>query len=67
VLGASDERGETVAERPVHPRDLIASIYERLGIDPNARMPNPRGLDVTVLPPGADGTAKYDRLKEIHT
>jgi len=67
VLGASDERGETVAERPVHPRDLIASIYGRLGIDPNARMPNPRGLDVTVLPPGADGTAKYDRLKEIHT
>ena len=67
VLGASDERGETVAERPVHPRDLIASIYERLGIDPHARMPNPRGLDVTVLPPGPDGTAKYDRLREIHT
>ncbi|MHC4133429.1 MAG: DUF1501 domain-containing protein [Planctomycetota bacterium] len=67
VIGASDERAETVAERPVHPRDLIASIYELLGIDPKARMPNPRGLDVSVLPPAPDGTAKYDGLKEIHT
>jgi hypothetical protein len=65
VVGETDERGETVAERPVHPRDLIAVIYEQLGIDPNARMPNPRGLDVQVLPPAKDGTAKYDRLKEI--
>jgi len=66
VIGASDERGETVAERPVHPRDLIASIYELLAIDPNARMPNPRGIDVAVLPPAPDGTAKYDPLEEIH-
>ncbi|MHC4972192.1 MAG: DUF1501 domain-containing protein [Planctomycetota bacterium] len=66
VVGASDERGEAVAERPVHPRDLIAAIYERLGIDPNAPMPNPRGLDVPVLPPAPDGTANYDRLEEIH-
>jgi hypothetical protein len=65
-VGASDERGEAVAERPVHPRDLIAAIYERLGIDPNAPMPNPRGLDVPVLPPAPDGTANYDRLEEIH-
>ncbi|MHC4816603.1 MAG: DUF1501 domain-containing protein, partial [Planctomycetota bacterium] len=61
-----DERGETVAERPVHPRDLIASIYGLLGIDPTAPMPNPRGLDVAVLPPGPDGTAKYDALRELH-
>jgi hypothetical protein len=67
VIGASDERGETVAERPVHPRDLIASIYTQLGIDPGARMPNPRGLDVTVLPPAADGSTGYDSLKELHT
>jgi uncharacterized protein (DUF1501 family) len=55
VVGATNATGEAVAERPVHPRDLIASLYEKLGIDPAARMPNPRGLDVTVLPPAADG------------
>jgi uncharacterized protein (DUF1501 family) len=65
VVGASDETGESVAERPVHPRELIASIYEQLGIDPDGPMPNPRGLDVPVLPPAPDGVAKGARLQEI--
>jgi hypothetical protein len=34
VIGASDERGETVKERPVYPRDLVGTILERLGIEP---------------------------------
>lgn len=59
VVGASDETGSEVAERPVYPQDLIASIYEMLGIDPEGAMPNPRGLDVKVMP-GATG-----KLKEI--
>jgi hypothetical protein len=50
VVGASDGRGEEVAERPVHPRDLIASLYQLLGIDPAGPLPNARGLDVHVLP-----------------
>ena len=33
VVGASDERGMAVAERPIHPTDLVGAIYERLGID----------------------------------
>jgi len=49
VVGASDERGENVAERPVSPADLIGSIYELAGIDPDAPLPNPRGLDVKVM------------------
>jgi hypothetical protein len=65
VVGASDEKGEEVAERPVYPRDLIGSIYELLGIDPDGPLPNRKGLDVTVLPPMGDGTRSTGRLREI--
>lgn len=40
VLGASDARGEEVAERPVHSEDILASMHELLGIDPNGTLPN---------------------------
>ena len=65
VLGESDERGETPARDPIHPRDLIGSIYELLGIDATAKMPNHRNLDVRVLPPAKDGKAGYRRLSEL--
>jgi uncharacterized protein (DUF1501 family) len=56
VLGASDATGETVADRPVHPADLLATIYTLLGIDPERPLPNKKGLDLRVLPaPGEDG------------
>jgi len=50
VVGASDDRGAAVKERLVYPRDLIGSIYNRMGIDPTGPLPNPRGLKLTVLP-----------------
>jgi len=59
VVGASTEKGEEVKDRRVTPADLIASIYEQLGIDPNARLPHPQGLPVQVMP---EATAK---LKEL--
>ena len=65
VVGASDERGEAVKERPVYPVDLIASIYELLGIDGDAKLPNPQGLDLRVLPTAAEGVKSGGRLKEI--
>ena len=65
VVGRSDDTGESVGERPVHPRELIASIYDLLGIDPDGPMPNPRGLDVAVLPPAPDGVKKNGRLHEL--
>ncbi len=46
VVGASDAKGEEVLERPVYPCDLLASMYELLGIDPDAKLPHPEGLDV---------------------
>jgi hypothetical protein len=65
VVGASDARGEEVAKRPVHPRDLIGSMYELLGIDPDGPLPNPKGLDVRVLPSGEEDSVSKGRLKEI--
>jgi len=65
VVGASDDKGEEVKERPVYPVDLIASMYELLGIDPDAKLPNPQGLDVRVTPTAAEGVKTGGRLKEI--
>jgi hypothetical protein len=65
VVGSSDARGEEVKDRPVYPVDLIASMYELLGIDGNAKLPNPQGLDLRVLPTAADGVKSGGRLKEI--
>jgi len=62
VVGASNENGTEVAERPVYPADLIGSIYALLGIDPDGPMPNPRGLDVKVMPASEKGAG---RLTEI--
>jgi len=62
VVGASDEKGGEVVERPVYPSDLIGSMYELLGIDPDGPLPNSRGLDVKVMPLAEDSGG---RLREI--
>ncbi len=62
VVGSSDKRGEEVAARPVYPEELIASIYEQMGIDPAGKLPNKCGLDVSVMPTTQDGKG---RLSEI--
>ena len=65
VIGASDARGEQVAERPVYPGDLIGSIYEQLGIDPEGTLPHPQGLVVSTTPTAAEGYKMEGRLTEI--
>lgn len=65
VVGASDARGEQVAERPVYPADLIGSMYTLLGIDPEGPLPNPRNMDVKVLPAGGNGELRSSLLNEI--
>ena len=59
-VGSSDARGEQVRDRPVYPADVLGSIYTQLGIDPDGKLPNPLGLDVTVTAGGPSG-----RLKEL--
>ncbi len=62
VVGASNEKGMEVADRPVYPQDLIGTMYGLLGIDPDGPLPNPRGLDVKVMPSTEDSGG---RLTEI--
>ena len=64
VVGASDAKGEQVIERPVHPQDLIGSIYELLGINPDGPLPNSRELKMQVMPLWNNGM-DLGRLKEI--
>ncbi|MBN2024666.1 MAG: DUF1501 domain-containing protein [Pirellulales bacterium] len=65
VVGASDERGEEVKDRPVYPWDLIGSMYALLGIDPNATLPHPQGLAVRATPSADEGYESGGRLVEI--
>jgi hypothetical protein len=65
VVGASDSLGEQVKDRPVYPCDLLGSIYELLGIDPDGKLPNPQGLDLHPTPTAAEGIRMAGRLKEI--
>jgi len=67
VVGASDATGENVAERPVYPQDVIRSIYVKIGIDPDGPLPNPRGLNVKVLPAAEPDETREDSglLEEI--
>ncbi|MHC4172676.1 MAG: DUF1501 domain-containing protein [Planctomycetota bacterium] len=62
VVGASNEKGMEVVDRPVYPEDLIGSMYALLGIDPDGPLPNARGLNVQVMPSTKDSGG---RLKEI--
>ena len=65
VVGASDARGEAVKDRPVYPADVIGSIYELLGFDPDGKMPNNFGIEANMTPGPADGIKTAGRLKEI--
>ena len=43
VVGSTDARGEEVKERPVHPVDVIGSLYALLGMGDQAKHLSPQG------------------------
>lgn len=61
VIGASNETGEKVVSRLVAPQDLLGSIYQLLGINPDAPLANEKGITLPYMPPAS----KYGRLNEI--
>jgi len=65
VVGASDAKGEDVADRPVYPVDLLGSIYQLAGIDFTANLPHPDGLDARVLPEPSERVKSAGLLTEI--
>ena len=62
VIGVSDSVAGTVVERPVAPQDLLGSILERCGIDPDSKFPEFTGVDAPLLPK----ESAAGRLREIY-
>ncbi len=52
VIGKSSERGEYVVERPIDPQDVSATIYQHLGIDYQAAVPDRTGRPMNLLDHG---------------
>jgi uncharacterized protein (DUF1501 family) len=65
IVGKSTKGGEEVEERPVYPYDLLASIYTLAGIDYNAKLPHPMGMEAHILPAENEGVKTAGLLKEI--
>ncbi len=54
VVGASDRTAGAPADRPVSPKDLLATMYHLLGIDPHDRIPDRAGQLVPIVPESAE-------------
>ena len=52
VLGATDRLGAYVTQRPVAPADVAWTIYEALGVDPQAHLMTPDGRPMEILDKG---------------
>jgi len=65
VVGSSDDKGAEPKDRPVYPVDFLGSIYALAGVDANALLPHPLGVEARVLPLGEPGVKSNGILKEI--
>ena len=52
VIGATNRRGEYPVERPLTPKDLLATIYRHLAIDHQAEFHDHSGRAIRILPEG---------------
>lgn len=52
VIGETDSRGERPRARPLHPTDLLATIYRFLGVNPQQELRNLNGRPIPILPRG---------------
>ncbi len=52
VVGSTTSKGEEPKERPIHPADILATVYHVLGIDPDTQFPDYAGRPVNVLDKG---------------
>ena len=65
VVGASDDKGNDVKERPVYPADLLGTFYLLAGIDPSAQLPHPLGFDARVLDTERERMKSAGLLEEL--
>ncbi len=52
VVGSSDRIASDPAERPVSPKDVLATIYHLLGINPRTMLADVQGRPMPLLPEG---------------
>ena len=52
VIGRSDKVAGDPAERPVSPKDILATISHLMGIDPKTLLTDRQGRPVALLPEG---------------
>jgi hypothetical protein len=53
VVGSSNARGEVPRERPLTPQDLIATLYHKLGLDPETTFTDRLNRPIPIVPHGA--------------
>ncbi|MBP87223.1 MAG: hypothetical protein CMJ64_10965 [Planctomycetaceae bacterium] len=58
IVGASDKHGSDVADRPISPKDLLATMYHLLGIDPQLTIRDRAGRALPLV----DGKIIVDAL-----
>jgi uncharacterized protein (DUF1501 family) len=52
AIGSTNARGERPQDRPLHPNDVLATVYRHLGIDHTRAFVNPQGRPIPLLPNG---------------
>ncbi len=54
AIGASDSIGSTPRDRPVTPAEIAATVYEGLGLSPQAELPGPDGCPIRLVDAGVE-------------
>jgi len=58
VVGATDRQAGEVKDRPVSPKDLLATMYHLLGVDPRTRLSDRTNRPIGLVPDEADVVAE---------
>ena len=58
VIGESDPKGQKPAKRPVHVREIVATIYRASGVDPDAHPYNSMGRPFPLVPRGTEAVSE---------
>ncbi|MEO1970071.1 MAG: DUF1501 domain-containing protein [Pirellulaceae bacterium] len=52
VVGASDDRGAFVRDRPTSPEDILATMYHLMGVPPTTTIPDKLGRPIWLTQKG---------------
>jgi len=58
VIGSTDKLGGSAVSRPIHYRDVLATVYHNMGIDPRSFIRDKADRPVSILTPDAEPIAE---------